>query len=172
MSPWCRNPQCHRLESLIHQQALDIFHAGLSVYHPHCCVLNPNTGYEELIHQNDSSTVLSTRRSPMSSTQLHVHVRDWLSGETKCFARSAQSRQSIFQLRVSINTAFGKQPDAPLQLFLDDTCLEPIPISHSHSPLVDLLPDYPQSNQVFLCVVWLSGLLHDTWTDEDNPTSA
>ena len=169
MSPWCRDPQRHCLESLSHQQALDSFHAGLSAYRPYYCVLNPDTGYEELIHQNGGGTVLSTRRSPMPPTQLHIHVRAWLSGESKCFVRSAQSRQTLFHLRDDINAAFGKLHDAPLQLLLGDTCLEPIPISLSHRPLVDLLLDYPQSNKVFLRVVWLPGLLSPhMWTDEDN----
>ena len=112
-------------------------------------------------------TRLAMARSTQAlPTQLHIHVRTWLSGETKCFVQSIQTRSTIFHLRDEINTAFEKPLGTPLRIFLGDTCQKLLPICHYHCRLVDFLPNYQRSTNVFLCVVWLA--THDEPVSDDD----
>ena len=106
------------------------------------------------------------RLTPVPPTQLHIHVRAWLSGETKCFVQSIQTRSDIFHLRDEINAAFEKPLGTPLRIFLGDTCQKLLPICHYHCRLVDFLLNYKRSTNVFLCVVWLA--THDEPVSDDD----
>ena len=106
------------------------------------------------------------RLTPAPPTQLHIHVRAWLSGETKYFVQSIQTRSTIFHLRDEINAAFEKPLGTPLRIFLGDTCQKLLPICHYHCRLIDFLPNYQRSTNVFLCVVWLA--THDEPASDDD----
>ena len=131
----------------------------------------PQLGCAQRVAHPDSlqlTRLALARLTPAPPTQLHIHVRAWLSGETKYIVQSVLTRSTIFHLSDEINSAFGKPLGTLLRIFLGDTCQKLIPISHYHGRLIDFLPDYPRSTNVFLCVVWLpSSLPHDMWADED-----
>ena len=115
--------------------------------------------YAQLFSHPDSlqlSRLALAGLSPAPPTQLHIHVRAWLSGETKHIVQSVQTKSTIFHLRDEINAAFKKPIGTPLRMFLGDTCQQQLPIDHYHSQLIDFLPDYPRSTNVALSVIRLA----------------